>query len=78
MKIKERALALLLSMVMVLTFMPALAFADDEAVVADGISMVEEAKGKEVSERSADLLEEADQEAAQERCNKHRDLGLPE
>lgn len=43
MKIKERALSLLLSLVMVLTFMPALAFAEgEEPVDADETSIVEE------------------------------------
>ena len=43
MKIKERALSLLLSLVMVLTFMPALTFAEgEEPVDADETSIVEE------------------------------------
>lgn len=37
MKIKERALAILLSLVMMLTFMPALAFAEDETAEAEGM-----------------------------------------
>lgn len=47
MKFKERALSILLSLVMVLTFMPALAFAEegDEAGDFDGAAAVEETAG---------------------------------
>lgn len=57
MNIKERALSLLLSLVMVLTFMPALAFAEgEEPADADGIPSVEETTEaiEEVLEEPAD------------------------
>ena len=55
MKIKERALSLLLSLVMVLTFMPALAFAEgDEAPDAENAPVVEEPIVEEPAEDTDD------------------------
>lgn len=65
MKFKERALAILLSLVMVLTFMPVLAFAgsDEEADTFDGVTVVE---GEEInSEAAAEELIPAEPERIQ-------------
>lgn len=54
MKIKHRVLASILSMMMILTFMPAIAFADDEAGAASGEAVsVEEVRDEAVSAPAA-------------------------
>ena len=66
MKIKERALSLLLSLVMVLTFMPALAFAEgDEPADANGTPAIEETT-EAVEEASEEQSEGATVEAPEE------------
>lgn len=60
MKIKERALSLLLSLVMVLTFMPALAFAEaEEGADVDGAPSVEESLDVEKTVNEEPGTEEA-------------------
>lgn len=66
MKIRERALAILLSMVMVLTLMPALAFAEGETAEADSTAAVEEINPdhEEIIDHSEKNLKKADPETS--------------
>lgn len=67
MKIKERALSILLSLVMVLTFMPALAFAEgDEAPSADNAPVVEEPLVEEPASEAPTVEEPVVEEKAEE------------
>ena len=66
MKIRERALAILLSMVMMLTFMPALAFAEGEEADADGTPVAEEAVVPEEAVETPDMDSEAVVDADQD------------
>jgi hypothetical protein len=55
MKIRERALTLLLSLVMVLTLMPAMAFADDEAAAGESQPVVvQNEQARETARENAD------------------------
>lgn len=61
MKFKQRALALILSAAMMLTFMPALAFADDEPAADDQQPVAEEVQDEAVPAEEPVELTAADE-----------------
>jgi len=65
MKLKHRALTLLLSVAMLLTFMPAMAFADDEAAPEEPAVTVAEESAEETAEETVTTAEAAEEVTVQ-------------